>query len=139
MEPADGIRKFGFRRWYERQLVESHCYLVTCFLCFVVVLACIEGFSFRAEGWEPFMRLAVMIAGSALGAWALGRYKVMLDLAEYTAEQSTCTGCGTYGALEVSGVRVLAQERAKGGRREEGEGKLIGVRCRRCGHEWTIQ
>ena len=29
MTPADGIRRLGFHRWYERQLIESHVYLVT--------------------------------------------------------------------------------------------------------------
>ena len=37
MSPADGIRKLGFRRWYERQLIESHAYFLTCFLCMIKV------------------------------------------------------------------------------------------------------
>ena len=37
MSPADGIRQLGFRRWYERQLIESHAYFLTCFLCMIMV------------------------------------------------------------------------------------------------------
>lgn len=29
MEPAESIVRLGFSRWYERQLIESHAYLVT--------------------------------------------------------------------------------------------------------------
>jgi len=29
MELSDGIRKIGFRRWYERQLIEGHLYLIS--------------------------------------------------------------------------------------------------------------
>ena len=32
MELADDIRKRGFKKWYERQLIASHAYLATCFL-----------------------------------------------------------------------------------------------------------
>jgi hypothetical protein len=40
---ADDIRKLGFRRWYERQLLESHACLVTCFLCTILLAVCLEG------------------------------------------------------------------------------------------------
>ena len=42
MELADDIRKRGFKKWYERQLIESHAYLVTCFLCMILVTALME-------------------------------------------------------------------------------------------------
>jgi hypothetical protein len=29
---ADGIRKHGFRKWYERELLQSHAHLVLTFL-----------------------------------------------------------------------------------------------------------
>ena len=63
MNRAEGIRKLGFRRWYERQLIEGHAYLVTCFLCVIMIAACAEVFSFRAAGWEPLIMLALMMAG----------------------------------------------------------------------------
>ena len=33
MDPTASIRKLGFRKWYERELIESHAALVTCLLC----------------------------------------------------------------------------------------------------------
>ena len=39
MELSKGIRKIGFRRWYERQLIESHLYFVSSFLCLIAVMA----------------------------------------------------------------------------------------------------
>ena len=33
MKLADGIRKHGFRKWYERELLQSHAHLVLTFLC----------------------------------------------------------------------------------------------------------
>jgi hypothetical protein len=69
MELAEGIRKIGFHRWYERQLLES---------------------------------------------------------------------CSAYGIIEVTGARASARHAEE----DEGAGSAwsaLGVRCRKCGHEWTIE
>ncbi len=47
MEPAAGIGKLGFSRWYERELIEGHAWLITCFLCMLAIAACVESMSFR--------------------------------------------------------------------------------------------
>lgn len=136
MELAEGIRKIGFHRWYERQLLESHCYLVTAFLCLILVMACLEGFSFRAPGLEPLLRLAAMFAGGAVGMGSLRRYTRMLSQAWRAAERSTCGKCAAYGLLEIAGVqppvrRALLEEDARPA--------SLAVRCRKCSHEWTIE
>jgi hypothetical protein len=46
-DPASGIRRLGFRRWYERQLLESHFWLVSCILAMLLVAVCIETFRSR--------------------------------------------------------------------------------------------
>ena len=74
MTAADGIRKLGFRRWYERQLIESHVYLVTGFLSMIMVFACFEDFSLRAPGIKPFLMLALIMGGAVLCAVSLWRY-----------------------------------------------------------------
>ena len=134
MELSEGIRKLGFQRWYERQLLESHFYLVTAFLCLVLVMACLEGFRFHAPGLEPLLRLTVMFAGGAIGVASLNRYFRMLRLALHAANRSVCGKCGTHGILEVTNVRAGARD---------GEADTIcaptGVRCRKCGHEWTME
>jgi hypothetical protein len=35
MKLAEGIRRHGFRKWYERELLQSHAHLVLCFLCVI--------------------------------------------------------------------------------------------------------
>jgi hypothetical protein len=133
---SEGIRKIGFRRWYERQLIESHIYLVTGFLCMVVVLACFEGFSLRMPGWETLMRLVVMMVGGAIGWWTLLRYLAVLTFAEHAAEHSVCGKCGTYRGIELSSTAT----RPAGTREDEKAGlQSVGVRCRKCGNEWVIR
>jgi hypothetical protein len=134
---AEGIRRIGFARWYERQLIESHLYLVSSFLSLVVVLACLEGLSLRMPAWETALRLAAMIAGIGASVWTLKRYLAMLDSAVRAAEHSVCSQCSAYGLLEVMGAGLLA-------RREGAEDRAgapvsaLAVRCRKCGHEWMI-
>jgi len=134
MSLSEGIRRIGFRRWYERQLIESHVYLVTCFLSMVVVLACFEGFSFRMPAWETLMRLAAMMAGGAVCWWTLRRYLAMLNFAVHAAERSVCGKCRAYSAIELAGTsahRPAVEDEGYGPQR-------VGVRCRKCGNEWII-
>ena len=104
MELSEGIRKIGFRRWYERQLIESHLYLISGFLCLIMVLASLEEFNLRTPAWETAMRFAAMMAGAAICLWTVRRYLVMLAVAEHVAERSVCEKCATYRGLELSGA-----------------------------------
>jgi len=103
-----------------------------------MVMACLEGFSFRASGVEPLLRLSAMFAGGAVGMVSLSRYARMLSQAWRAAECSICGKCAAYGLLEVTGARVLARRALL-----EEEVRLappaLVVRCRKCGHEWTIE
>ncbi len=38
----DYIQRYGFRRWYERQLIESHAYLALGFVALIMMLAGVE-------------------------------------------------------------------------------------------------
>lgn len=131
MSPADGIHKLGFRRWYERQLIESHAYLVTGFLCLIVIAASLEGFSMRDATAATFTSLATMFAAGAVGFGALKRYIDVLARAEHIAEHSMCKGCSTFGRLQIvgSGSERLAVDDSSGWMR---------VKCRKCGHQWLI-
>jgi hypothetical protein len=131
---SEGIRRIGFRRWYERQLIESHLYLVSCFLCLVVVLACFEGFSLRMPAWESIIRLVAMLAGGALCWWTLRRYLAMLNFALYAAERSVCGKCGAYSTIELAGTGA----RRPAVEDDENAPQTVGVRCRKCGNEWFI-
>src|SRR5262245_9359095 len=136
MDLADGVRRIGFRRWYERQLIESHLYLISGILCLLTVAASAEELNLRAPTWETAFRLAAMIGGVAICLWTLRRYLQMLSVAEYAAERSVCEKCATYRGLEVAAVDT----RGAWQQREEEEGMVapVTVRCRQCGHQWTI-
>lgn len=135
---GERIRRLGFRRWYERQLIESHAYLVTCFLCMLVVATTLEGFSFRGPGLEPFALLTLAFGGGALSLFSWGRYKITMDLAERLADHATCLRCRTYAAFTVTAWGPHEDS----GSRDEGETETLEpwlqVHCRKCGHEWTI-
>ena len=42
MQVTRYIERHGFRRWYERQLIESHAYLALGFVALIVLLAGME-------------------------------------------------------------------------------------------------
>jgi len=133
MELSQGIRKIGFRRWYERQLIESHLYLISGILCLFMSMACLEGFSLRAPGWESLLRFFAMIGGAAVCLWTLRRYLMMLGVAEHAAERSVCEKCAVYKGLELSATASHPAAAA------EGVIAPVRVRCRQCRHEWTIE
>ena len=46
MEPADSIRRLGFWRWYERQLIEAHAWFITGFICIVSIFITVKSHFF---------------------------------------------------------------------------------------------
>ncbi|HEX6008134.1 MAG TPA: hypothetical protein VFY80_09235 [Burkholderiales bacterium] len=122
---AEGIKRVGFKRWYERQLIESHVYFVTAFLSLIVIVAGLEGYNAAAEGSTRLYMLALIAGGIVLCAWAFRRYQFMLGRAVRAAERSICSGCATYGTFEV-----VPQAQAV---------RALTVRCRKCGHEWRME
>ena len=118
-EPGRTIERIGFRRWYERQLIEGHAWLITCLLSLVAFAACLEGFPFRAAPAQLLTYAAVAFLAGVVGIYALLRYRDILARAEQLADHSTCPGCGLYGRYRVIGAPLL-------------------VRCSRCAHEWSL-
>jgi RNase P subunit RPR2 len=125
MRLAEGIRRHGFRKWYERQLMRSHGHLVLTFLCMVGVFAAIESMR-SASGWaERIEELFTVALCAGTGLWALRRYLSLLQHAELAAHQADCPQCKAYGRLEL----VQSDE----------SGDRVTVRCRSCGHGWRIE
>jgi hypothetical protein len=134
-DPADAIRKLGFKKWYEHQLIESHAYLITCFLCLILVAALLEGFSFRALGSRALAVLALMVGGALVGWFSLRRYGALMRRAEQLSTRSTCEQCGAYAKFEV------VESGGSDGPSQAGDGSLatwLRVRCHKCGHAWTM-
>lgn len=123
MQLGDGIRKFGFRKWYEKALIQSHCFLVTAIVCTVGLLSVFELFSEARGSDRLFDVLAVALFG-IVGFYSLRRYLYLLMHAEHTASQATCAQCNTYGFLKVE--------------QEERSGARLLVSCKRCSHRWPM-
>lgn len=121
---AEGVRRFGFRKWYERELLSSHAHLLLCLLSSIALIGILEGFGSGSRD-EKLLSVLLFIASGAIGLWSLRRYLYLLMHAEEVANQANCPGCGVYARFEVMG-----EDRRKG---------QTAVCCRACRHEWTIE
>lgn len=120
MEPACSISRLGFKRWYERQLIEGHVWLVTALLCGIAMAAALEVVDFKNAG-DTLVTLAFVFVGGLVCWKGFERYRFLLLRAEEVASHSTCEGCTAYAKFSV------VDEHAR-----------FRVRCRKCGNEWTI-
>jgi len=121
-----GIRKHGFRKWYERELIACHAHLVLTFLCMVGMLAAFEAYERRAPVADQLFDALAIVVCAGVGLWALRRYLYLLLHAEATANQATCPGCQTYGRLDLAGEPARPDAPA------------LTVRCRKCQTDWDI-
>ena len=125
MKLAAGIRKHGFRKWYERELLRCHGHLALTFICLVGVVAAFESMA-HGKGWADRLDDAgALLLCGAVGLWALRRYLYLLMNAEAVANQADCPTCGTYARFKLV--------------RADAVGERALVCCRQCGHEWTIR
>jgi hypothetical protein len=120
---ADGIRKVGFRKWYERELMSSHAHMLLALLCTIALMAILELFQGGSVA-EKLLNVGLFMLSAAVGLWALRRYLYLLAHAEAVADQANCPHCAAYGRLDV-----VEEDRRNG---------QALVKCRKCGHEWTL-
>lgn len=132
---SEEIRRRGFRRWYERQLIESHAYLVTAFLSLILLLAGYEAMD--ALRGSPVYYLAVIGVAAAAGTlmWVAGkRFTVLLARAELFAESAGCPRCQAWGKFDV----IAAEAAGADDPPEAGRPHWVRVRCRKCGEQWRL-
>ena len=120
---ADGIRRVGFRKWYERELLSSHAHMLLAFLCVIGLMASMEAFH-GASALGRLLNVAFILISAVVGLWALRRYLFLLTHAEDIANQANCPRCATYGSLNL-----VDEDRHTGDAL---------VCCKRCGHRWTM-
>ena len=125
MRLADGIRKHVFRKWYERELTQSHVRLFLLLLCTIGLLSSFELFSSKRPLADQLDNIVVLLLCTGIGIWALRRYLYLLMHAEAIASQAVCPACESYGRLQL----VQDDER----------NERVKVQCRGCAHEWHIQ
>lgn len=123
-ELADGIRKHGFRKWYERELISSHAHLVLTFLCAVGLFTAFELYDRHGPMGDRLLDIVSVLLCAAVGLWALRRYLFLLMHAEHTANQAVCPKCAAYARLELAAEQPVGDE--------------VQVCCRGCRHRWSI-
>jgi hypothetical protein len=138
MDPTASIRKLGFRRWYERQLIDSHLALVTCFLCGIVLAACIEVVSFRNFGWDSASKLGVVVAAIVVGWLSWRRYITVLERAERYGQRSICPDCHTYARFDILATGLDEQPGEVAVAVAPLEAAWLRVKCRKCGAAWRM-
>lgn len=137
MASLDRIRTHGFRRWYERQLIDCHAWLVSWFLGLIVM---VSGIEVAGRGAASLVSGALMVLGGLAVIWySWKRYHLLLEIAERLGEQAVCPKCQAYGKFKVqsSGPAPLPD----GGDptlENHGGGLWLRVQCRKCGDEWTL-
>jgi len=120
----DGIRRHGFRKWYERELLQSHAHLALTFLCAVGLFAAFEAAGHFTSWSDRMIDALAILACGAIGYWALRRYLYLLMHAENVANQADCPQCGVYARFKlVEGAAA---------------GPGVPVCCRDCAHQWSI-
>ncbi len=137
MDIVEGVRKLGFRKWYERQLIEAHAWLVTGFLLLILAFALFEVGN-DVAGRNRFLLMAAALA-SVIGCFlAWQRYQHVLAFTELAAELAICPHCATYGRLSV--VRSTPhRDSALAANPLLEDLPQLQVRCRQCAGEWHIK
>lgn len=125
MSAAHTIRRIGFRKWYERELLHGHANLVLLLLATIGLLASFEVYERTSPLLDQVQVLAAAVASALIGVFALRRYLYLLKHAEYVADQAICRRCDTYARFELL--------------EEHGDPARLRVRCRQCSHAWDIQ
>jgi hypothetical protein len=131
---ADYIHRHGFRRWYERQLIESHAYLALSFVALILLLSGIEVLGDSPGGLRYVGMLGAAGLGGILTVIAWRRFTVLLTRAEQFAEGATCSDCSAWGKFRVLGQEGASEDDPP----EAGRPHWLRVRCTQCGHEWRL-
>jgi hypothetical protein len=120
---SQAIHKYGFKKWYERQLIASHGYLVGGFVALSIAMAEFEILLGPLPIAQKFSALLMCALGLLFTAFALFRYQRIMANAEAVGNQANCSNCGVYGKFSV--VSTLGQHGAQ-------------VHCKKCAHTWKI-
>jgi predicted Zn finger-like uncharacterized protein len=124
MSLAQGIRRVGFRKWYERRLLTGHAHLALVIAGTLGAMAALEAAIRFATPQERILDWGVALLCVGFSVWALRRYLYLLTQAEAVANQANCAACQTYGRLEVVQADATGDE--------------VQVRCKHCGHHWHM-
>ncbi len=135
MEVTRYIERHGFRRWYERQLIESFAYLTLGFIALILLLSGMEVLGHADSRTRYLFALTAAAAGGVLMLMAWLRFKALFARAEHFAEAATCPQCKAWGKF-----KVLAQESSRDeDPPEAGRPHWLRVRCTQCEAGWRLE
>lgn len=135
MDVGADIRRIGFRRWYERQLVYSHAYLVGALFGLILLLAGYESLD-HLRG-TPMYFVAIFLGAAGAGivmviSWR--RFTTLLERAERFAGAAACPQCRAWGAFDVIAAERVSDDDPP----ESGRPHWLRVKCRKCGTDWRV-
>ncbi len=138
MASLDRIRTAGFRRWYERQLIECHAWLVSWFLGLIVLVSGVE--LAGSGGGSRFAGIVLLLGGLAVTLFSWSRYRLLLEIAERLGNQAVCSTCGVYAGFSTMdfGPRPLP-DGGDPSLENRGGGIWLRVKCKKCGDEWILR
>jgi ribosomal protein S27E len=136
MHTVARIRKLGFRRWYERTLIEAYAHLVTCLLGTILAFAGIEMVVTRTGPAHGLLGVGVGALGLALSLFGVSHFARIFSLAQRLGARATCPSCGTYAIFTV--VAGGPEEEQPPDDAPETDGVWLKVKCRKCDNTWTI-
>lgn len=138
MDPTASIRRLGFRKWYERQLIDCHVALVTCFLSGLTVAALLESVNLREFGWKPAMMIGIIFVAVIVGWLSWRRYITVLERAERYGQRSSCPNCQLYGRFEIVATGLDNEPGEVATAVAPLEAAWLRVKCRKCGTAWRM-
>jgi hypothetical protein len=130
MGTVEGIRKHGFRKWYERQLIEAHACLVLMVLALLAMAGGYEVLSLEKTAFALLFDGAIVAGSGGLAWYSWRRYALTMTVAEHVGAQASCPGCGHYGFRPVPPAEAAADP--------FGVPLPLLAMCRRCGTRWPI-
>jgi hypothetical protein len=138
LDPTSSIRRLGFRKWYERELIKCHGALVTCFLCGLTVAALLEQAMGAAMGWGPLSMLFIVFGAAVLGFASWRTYITVLERAERYGQRSSCPSCKAYARFRILATGQDTLPGAAAASVAPLGTAWLRVECRKCGTAWRI-
>lgn len=136
MKLAEDIRRLGFKRWYERILIQSHVYLVLAIVGLIVFFGGMEMLLGPLTGVRMFIGVVATVAGGIATVTGVQQYAKMMIFAHRLSDRATCEGCGVYAAFQLLDAGPRSAKPADD--QQQLSSVWLKVKCDRCGHEWTL-
>ena len=139
MDPTSSIRRLGFRKWYERELIKCHGALVTCLLAGLLAAALMESVV-NAPPWSLAMagQIGIVFVSGIVGWGAWRSYITILGRAELYGQRSSCPSCNAYGSFNILATGMDDAPGPAAVAVAPLHAAWLRVQCRKCGTAWRM-